>query len=145
MLVPKAPDRTLVVVDFLFHPDEIAKPTFDPSDAVEFWDLVNRQDWAVCEGVQGGMTSRRFRFGWYAPMEDMSLDIRRYVGERLGEDATVDGAAGRGDRRDWDVVVVGLGRARARRRPTGRRAGRASGCWASSGTRSATSTARPRT
>ena len=87
MLVPKAPDRTLVVVDWLFHPDEIAKPTFDPSDAVEFWDLVNRQDWAVCEGVQSGMTSRRFRFGWYAPMEDLSLDIRRYVGERLGPEA----------------------------------------------------------
>ena len=78
-----------MVVDFLFHPDEIAKSTFDPSDAVDFWDLVNRQDWAVCEGVQGGMTSRRFKFGWYAPMEDMSLDIRRYVGERLGEDGLV--------------------------------------------------------
>jgi Rieske 2Fe-2S family protein len=86
-LHPKAPDRTLVVVDFLFHPDEIARPSFDPSDAVEFWDLVNRQDWAVCEGVQDGMTSRRFRFGWYAPMEDLSLDIRRYLGERLGADA----------------------------------------------------------
>ena len=95
MLVPKAPDRTLVVVDWLFHPDEIAKPTFDPSDAVEFWDLVNRQDWAVCEGVQSGMTSRRFRFGWYAPMEDLSLDIRRYVGERLGPTAVeVDPGAG---------------------------------------------------
>ena len=87
MLVPRAADRTLVVVDFLFHPDEMAKPGFDPGDAVDFWDLVNRQDWGVCEGVQEGMTSRRFRFGWYAPMEDMSLDIRRYLGGRLGEDA----------------------------------------------------------
>lgn len=86
-LLPRAPDRTLVVVDFLFDPDEMAKPAFDPSDAVEFWDLVNRQDWTVCEGVQDGMTSRRFRFGWYAPMEDMSLDIRRYVAGRLGADA----------------------------------------------------------
>ena len=87
MLVPRAPDRTLVVVDFLFHPDEIARPGFDPSDAVDFWDLVNRQDWAVCEGVQDGMTSRRFESGWYAPMEDMSLDIRRYLAARLGDDA----------------------------------------------------------
>jgi Rieske 2Fe-2S family protein len=86
-LLPRAADRTLVVVDFLFHPDEMARPGFDPSDAVEFWDLVNRQDWAVCEGVQDGMTSRRFRFGWYAPMEDLSLDIRRYVRERLGQEA----------------------------------------------------------
>jgi Rieske 2Fe-2S family protein len=99
-LLPKAPDRTLVVVDWLFHPDEMAKPSFDPSDAVDFWDLVNRQDWAVCEGVQDGMTSRRFRAGWYAPMEDLSLDIRRYLGERLGPDAiaapAVDGSGAAG-------------------------------------------------
>jgi Rieske 2Fe-2S family protein len=97
-LLPKGPDRTLVVVDWLFHPDEMANATFDPSDAVEFWDLVNGQDWTVCESVQDGMTSRRFGFGWYAPMEDMSLDIRRYLGERLGEAAIAvdpgEGAAG---------------------------------------------------
>ena len=58
---PRRPTGRSIVVDFLFHPDEMAKPGFDPSDAVEFWDLVNRQDWAVCEGVQDGMTSRRFR------------------------------------------------------------------------------------
>lgn len=93
-LLPKGPARTLVVVDFLFHPDEMARPGFDPSDAVDFWDLVNRQDWAVCESVQDGMTSRRFTFGWYAPMEDMSLDIRRYLADRLGPDAVaVDTAA----------------------------------------------------
>lgn len=86
-LLPVAPDRTRVVVDFLFHPDEIARAGFDPGDAVEFWDLVNRQDWEVCAAVQDGMTSRRFAFGWYAPMEDLSLDIRRYVAERLGDDA----------------------------------------------------------
>ena len=78
----------------------MAKPSFDPSDAVDFWDLVNRQDWAVCEGVQDGMTSRRFRAGWYAPMEDLSLDIRRYLGERLGPDAiaapAVDGSGAAG-------------------------------------------------
>lgn len=97
-LQPLAPDRTRVVVDFLFHPAEMARPTFDPSDAVEFWDLVNSQDWAVCEGVQDGMTSRRFRFGWYAPMEDLSLDIRRYLGERVGAAAiALDTEAGDGD------------------------------------------------
>jgi Rieske 2Fe-2S family protein len=81
-----APDRTTVVCDFLFHPDEISRSEFDPSDAVEFWDLVNRQDWTICEGVQAGMKSHAFRFGYYAPMEDYSLDIRRYVAERLGSD-----------------------------------------------------------
>jgi phenylpropionate dioxygenase-like ring-hydroxylating dioxygenase large terminal subunit len=86
-LWPNGPGRTVIDCDFLFHPKEMASLGFDPSDAVEFWDLVNRQDWRICESVQQGMSSRVFRFGYYAPMEDLSLDIRRYVGERLGDPA----------------------------------------------------------
>ena len=44
-----------------FIPTRCARPDFDPADAVEFWDLVNRQDWRVCEGVQAGMRSQAFR------------------------------------------------------------------------------------
>jgi glycine betaine catabolism A len=86
LVFPHGPDRTTIVNDFLFHPAEMAKPGFDPSDAVDFWDLVNRQDWRICESVQRGMTSRVFQSGYYAPMESASLDIRRYVGDRLGRD-----------------------------------------------------------
>jgi len=84
LLWPLAPDRTRIVCSFLFHPQEIAKPAFNPMDAVEFWDLVNRQDWAICERVQKGVSSRVHKFGYYAPMEDPSLDIRDYVAKRLG-------------------------------------------------------------
>jgi Rieske 2Fe-2S family protein len=83
-VLPRGPDHTTIVNEFLFHPDEMAKPDFAPADAVDFWDLVNRQDWAICESVQRGMSSRVFERGYYAPMESASLDIRRYVGERLG-------------------------------------------------------------
>ena len=85
-LWPRDAGHTTIHCDFLFHPNEIAKAGFDPSDAVDFWDLVNRQDWTICEGVQRGMQSRVFDRGYYAPMESWSLDIRRYVGERLGAD-----------------------------------------------------------
>ena len=84
LLWPVAPDRTRVDCHFLFHPEEMAKAAFNPMDAVEFWDLVNRQDWAICERVQKGISSRVHKFGYYAPMEDPSLDIRNYVIERLG-------------------------------------------------------------
>lgn len=82
-LWPHAPGRTTVICDFLFHPEEMARPDFDPMDAVEFWDLTNRQDWVICESVQRGMGSRKFRQGFYAPMESLSLDIRRYIRDRL--------------------------------------------------------------
>jgi Rieske 2Fe-2S family protein len=82
-LLPQSPSKTTVRCDFLFHPSETEKPGFDPSDAVEFWNVVNEQDWRICERVQQGMRSRSFDFGYYAPMEDASLDIRRYITSRL--------------------------------------------------------------
>jgi Rieske 2Fe-2S family protein len=91
ILQPRGPARTDVVCHFLFEPFELAKPDFDASDAVEFWDLVNRQDWSVCERVQLGLQARIHRSGYYAPMEDFNLDIRRYVSERIG--AYVPGSA----------------------------------------------------
>lgn len=90
---PVSPRETRIVCDFLFHPDEIARADFDPSDAVDFWDLVNRQDWKICENVQRGMASRMFHCGYYAPMEDQSLDIRDFVRNHLLEQ---EGAKGSG-------------------------------------------------
>jgi glycine betaine catabolism A len=81
---PRGPARTTVVCDLLFHPDEIGSATFDPSDAAELWDLVNRQDWAICESVQRGMSSRVWRGGWFAPMEDESADISRWYRGVMG-------------------------------------------------------------
>jgi len=83
ILQPIAADRTVIEFQLLFHPDEVAKPDFDASDAVEFWHMVNLQDWAICERVQRGMASRTFLHGWYAPMEDPSLDIRRWWAAKM--------------------------------------------------------------
>ncbi len=33
------------------------------------------------------MSSRAFSYGYYAPMEDLSLDIRRYIAAMLGDEA----------------------------------------------------------
>jgi len=82
-LWPQDAGRTTVVCDILFHPSEMNASAFDPGDAVDFWDRVNRQDWAICESVQRGMSSRVFQHGYYAPMEKASLDIRRYIEEKL--------------------------------------------------------------
>lgn len=91
LLPPKGANRTDIDCLFLFEQQEIEKPDFDPSDTVDFWDLVNRQDWSACERVQRGMANRVHHFGYYAPMEDWSLDIRNYVRSRIGEG--IDGPA----------------------------------------------------
>ena len=53
-LWPRAADRTEVVCEWFFEPEAIAAPGFDPTDAVEFWDQVNREDWHVCALTQRG-------------------------------------------------------------------------------------------
>lgn len=94
VLRPLAVDRTEVTCDLLFAADEAARPTFDPSDAEELWDITNRQDWRICESVQRGMSSRSYRDGWYAPMEDASLDIRRWLLSRFERDDIDGGSRG---------------------------------------------------
>ncbi len=83
-LIPHGPGATTVVCDLLFHPDELSAPSFDPSDAGDLWELVNHQDWAMCERVQRGMSSRSWTGGWFAPMEDESADIARWYRQADG-------------------------------------------------------------
>jgi Rieske 2Fe-2S family protein len=68
---PLAADRTHVVCDWLFDPKTIGDPAFDPSDAVDFWDMTNRQDWHVNELTQLGMGSRAYTPGPYANAEGL--------------------------------------------------------------------------
>ena len=60
-LTPAGPGPTRVDCQWLFEPSTIASPGFDPSDAIAFWDLTNRQDWHVCELQQRGTRSRAGR------------------------------------------------------------------------------------
>ena len=80
---PDGPNKTLLDCHFLFEPYELDKPDFDGSDAVDFWDLVNKQDWNICERVQLGMSARVHERGIFSPMEDWNLDIRKYVLDRI--------------------------------------------------------------
>ncbi len=68
-LWPREPGRTDVTCEFFFEPETIAAPGFDPSDAVGFWDQVNRQDWHVCEQSQKGVSSAGYSPGRYSVEE----------------------------------------------------------------------------
>ena len=66
-----ATDRTRIVCDWLFHPDEMAGPDFDPEPAIKFWNMTNEQDWMVSELSQAGISSRAYTPGPYAELESM--------------------------------------------------------------------------
>ena len=51
-------------------------PGFDPADAVEFWDMTNRQDWHVCELSQAGISSRAYTPGPVFESRGSALRVR---------------------------------------------------------------------
>ncbi|MFL5679129.1 MAG: aromatic ring-hydroxylating dioxygenase subunit alpha [Chloroflexota bacterium] len=91
---PNGPERSRIVCEWLFDPATIASPTFDATDAFDFWDLTNRQDWHVCELQQRGTGSRSWTAGRYSNQEpsvhafDMMV-ADRYAGDRFVSRRTV--------------------------------------------------------
>ena len=90
---PEAPDRTRLVSEWHFHPDEIARPGFVYEDAVEFWDVTNREDWAISERSHKGITSRGYTPGPYSSRETQLWEFDQFILSRVsrtGHRATED-------------------------------------------------------
>jgi Rieske 2Fe-2S family protein len=81
-LWPRGAGRTEVVCEWFFEPETMERPGFDHTDAVEFWDLVNRQDWRVCELSQLGLGSAGYTPGRYTQVEGTVHAFDRMVAER---------------------------------------------------------------
>ncbi|HYC51480.1 MAG TPA: aromatic ring-hydroxylating dioxygenase subunit alpha [Gemmatimonadaceae bacterium] len=71
LITPVAVDRTIVETEWMFNPQNEGNPNFNPSDAIDFWDVTNRQDWDICERSQLGVSSRRYEPGPYSPRESI--------------------------------------------------------------------------
>ena len=77
-LEPQSPERTLIFCDWFFNPEAFKRSDFDPEDAVKFWDMVNKQDWHVCELSQKGISSRAYEPGPYSARESIPAAWDQY-------------------------------------------------------------------
>ena len=68
-VLPTGPQSCRLVTEYLFSPEALADPEFDPSPIVEFNERVTQQDNEACERVQRGVTSRAFDHGVF-PAKD---------------------------------------------------------------------------
>jgi Rieske 2Fe-2S family protein len=85
---PQSPHRSTIRCDWFFHPDAFGRADFHPEDAIEFWDITNRQDWHVCELSQQGIASRAYQPGPYSPRETIPAAWDREYLRALGEFTT---------------------------------------------------------
>jgi len=101
---PRGPTHSTIECEWYFDPDTMAREDFDPSDAVDMWDEINRQDWAVCARTQLGVRSKAWAGGRFSTQEPLVYDFDKYYLEQM---------TGRSD--------LHTRPARERRRPTSRR------------------------
>jgi Rieske 2Fe-2S family protein len=80
---PQTPDRTHLVSEWHFHPDEVARPDFVYEDAVEFWDVTNREDWAISERSQQGISTRGYTPGPYSNRETQLWEFDQFILSRV--------------------------------------------------------------
>lgn len=80
---PLAPARSRVSCELYFSPEAFTDPDFDAGDAIEFWDLTNRQDWGLCARVQQGTASRGYVPGPYHASERCVHAFDRWYAEWL--------------------------------------------------------------
>jgi Rieske 2Fe-2S family protein len=87
-LLPREAGHTTVVTEYLFRPEVIAADGFDPSEIVDFVELVAHQDYVVCERLQRGVRSRAFTHGVLAEKDELLNNFyERYRAQRGPEPA----------------------------------------------------------
>jgi Rieske 2Fe-2S family protein len=83
--IPKGPTHTQVISEFLFRPEVISDPNaFKPEPVVEFWDMISKQDWDVCERAQTGVGSRAFTQGVYPRQDRFLYNFNEEWREKMG-------------------------------------------------------------
>jgi Rieske 2Fe-2S family protein len=85
LLTPVAVDRTIVESEWMFHPSNDGDVAFNPTDAIGFWDVTNRQDWDIVEQSQLGISSRRYEPGPYSPRESIPAAWDREYQRAMGK------------------------------------------------------------
>jgi Rieske 2Fe-2S family protein len=84
LLWPVSVSETRVESEWMFNPASFGRPDFNPQDAIDFWEVTNRQDWRITEESQAGIRSRRYQPGPYSPRESVPAAWDRAYLELMG-------------------------------------------------------------
>jgi glycine betaine catabolism A len=78
--IPMGPEHTRLVFEVYVHKDEKDLA----ADAMEFWEMTNRQDWHICEMAHLGSKTAAYFQGRYSTEEEVVHLVDRYYLKRMG-------------------------------------------------------------
>lgn len=84
-ITPTGPESMELSAEWLFHPEMLARPDFDPERIIRFATLVMEQDGAACELNQAGLRADAFRHGVLMQEEYEVFLFQDWVRAQLGE------------------------------------------------------------
>ncbi len=82
-LRPLGPERTELRVEYLFAPDTISSPGFDPRNVIDFTNRVMSEDAEVCEINQQGLHAAPHAGGVVMPEEYLLHHFHRWIDSEL--------------------------------------------------------------
>jgi len=84
-VLPRGPERTELVAEWLYAPEVLERPDFDAREAARFGERVVEQDARICEVNQRGLHARAFEAGVLVPQEYAVLGFHEWLRARLGD------------------------------------------------------------
>lgn len=85
-LRPRGPEQVYIETEWFCSPEQVATQGFNASDAIEFWDTTNKQDWQLCENALLGLKSAGHVQGPYQAGETGSHRFDRWYVEKMFPD-----------------------------------------------------------
>jgi Rieske 2Fe-2S family protein len=82
-VLPRAPEQTELIVDWLFEPETLERPDFDLEHYVALGRRVVEQDARVCERNQRGLHSMRHEAGVLVAQEYGVHEFQNWVRKAL--------------------------------------------------------------
>lgn len=78
--IPMGPERTRLVFDVYVDREEADPAT----DAMDFWEITNRQDWHICEMAHLGSKTVAYSQGRYSSEEEVVHLVDRFYLKKMG-------------------------------------------------------------
>ena len=78
IILPNGVDKCNVTCSWLFDNNVIQSKKYNLNDAVDFWDMTNKQDWYITELSQLGIQSKKYSPAPYSGQESLLAAFDQY-------------------------------------------------------------------
>ena len=85
LITPLKTDKTLISCGWLFSEGVVSSNKYELSEAINFWDQTNKEDWYISEQSQLGINSKKYQPSPYSTQESLLAAFDRYYLKRINK------------------------------------------------------------